>query len=172
MHQQDQTIGLPLCFGWNRKSRPHLLEVHSLTYCRPLDALNMYHLDKSTVSAVQPTRYAVRQVLEQELRKEKMLQNSLASQHRAGLPTHLPAIGSNKENEDPATLPKHKGAEVKRDFFGRIIQNDQLPSAGQDNKRASNEKAKEGDRVWVSFNEGFSNAVRKPITLKELMEGF
>ena len=27
-------------------------------------------------------------------------------------------------------------------------------------------------KVWVSFHEGFSNAVRKPITLEELMRGF
>lgn len=30
----------------------------------------------------------------------------------------------------------------------------------------------EDERVWVSFNEGFSNAVRKPITMNDLMEGF
>ena len=32
-------------------------------------------------------------------------------------------------------------------------------------------KREEEHRVWVSFHEGFSNAVRKPISLEELMRG-
>ena len=28
-----------------------------------------------------------------------------------------------------------------------------------------------GDKVWVSFNEGFSNAVKKGITLEDLITG-
>jgi chromosome transmission fidelity protein 18 len=26
-------------------------------------------------------------------------------------------------------------------------------------------------RIWVSFHEGFSNAVRKPVTLDDIMRG-
>ncbi|RMD42304.1 hypothetical protein DV735_g2832, partial [Chaetothyriales sp. CBS 134920] len=78
----------------------------------PLDTLTTFHLAKGAPSA--PVRYAVRQVLDQELRKEKAVQAALSRQARGA----------------------------------------------------------RGARVWVSFHEGFSNAVRKPITLKELMEGF
>ena len=35
-----------------------------------------------------------------------------------------------------------------------------------------NENAGSRGRIWVSFNEGYSNAVRKPITLAELMASF
>jgi chromosome transmission fidelity protein 18 len=33
-------------------------------------------------------------------------------------------------------------------------------------------KKAEERRVWVSFHEGYSNAVRKPITLKEFLDSF
>ena len=38
------------------------------------------------------------------------------------------------------------------------------------NAKEKGEDDMEG-RVWVSFHEGFSNAVRKPITMEELMRG-
>jgi chromosome transmission fidelity protein 18 len=63
----------------------------------------------------------------------------------------------------------------KRDFFGRVIKDasgcDERADA--ERKMGKGEKASAGDegRVWVSFHEGFSNAVRKPITLDELMRG-
>lgn len=30
---------------------------------------------------------------------------------------------------------------------------------------------KDDNKVWVSFHEGFSNAVRKPLTIEELLRG-
>ena len=74
---------------------------------------------------------------------------------------------------------KSKAHGVKRDFFGRIIINETRPSKN-DGDEASDKSAKERkpvggeegeNKVWVSFHEGFSNAVRKPITLDELMRG-
>lgn len=113
----------------------------------------------------------MRQVLDQELRKEKMLQNSAA---RHGRSTALVTEGSdeNKENADPKEQLKDKSTDVKRDFFGRIIKAAPVSTTESESKKQAKEMVKEEDRVWVSFNEGFSNAVRKPITLKELMEGF
>jgi chromosome transmission fidelity protein 18 len=142
---------------------------------RPLDTLNAFYLDKaSQASGSGPTRYAVRQVLQQELRKEQMLQSSQARQNRT---TALSGQAdeeheSNKENQEPDKKVKAKNRDVKRDFFGRVIEEQCPPSAGKETKKQSTEKAKEADRVWVSFHEGFSNAVRKPITLRELMDGF
>jgi chromosome transmission fidelity protein 18 len=40
-------------------------------------------------------------------------------------------------------------------------------SAGHAVKKKAEER-----RVWVSFHEGYSNAVRKPITLKEFLDSF
>lgn len=61
----------------------------------------------------------------------------------------------------------------KRDFFGRIV-NESRPTSAENmaSLQLAREKAEHEGRVWVSFHEGFSNAVRRPITLQELMEGF
>ena len=68
-----------------------------------------------------------------------------------------------------------KGTSVKRDFFGRVI-DDVRPgsSEGQPSKRETKKQSggQERGMVWVSFHEGSSTAVRKPITLDEFMRGF
>lgn len=127
---------------------------------------------------IAPVRYAVRQVLDQELRKEKLLQNSTAKHARTGPLTGRSAVDPDhdKENEAPVSKAKEalaKDPTAKRDFFGRIINESRPTSAG---KGAAADMAKvlgkDEGRIWVSFHEGFSNAVRKPITLKELLDGF
>ena len=80
-----------------------------------------------------------------------------------------------------------KSVKVKRDFFGRAIaveEVEEIDVAGNTKIDASSiakstaVKGKAGvdgnggGRIWVSFHEGFSNAVRKPITLRDLMESF
>lgn len=152
-----------------------LVVIALLILSRPLDTLIAFYLDKSTKpSAAAPTRYAVRQVLEQELRREQLLQSSKARHNRSSAFSSQAAGGQdgNKENQDPRSEPAVKLPDVKRDFFGRVIKDERPPSAGKEVKRQAPEKMRESDRVWVSFHEGFSNAVRKPITLKELMDGF
>ena len=57
---------------------------------------------------------------------------------------------------------------IKRDFFGRVIKEKPLRE-GEVRKKTKQES--EDDRIWVSFHEGFSNAVRKPITIDELLRG-
>ena len=68
---------------------------------------------------------------------------------------------------------KLKPAAIQRDFFGRVI-DVALPTArGQgESEESQNSQLGEKGKVWVSYHEGFSNAVRKPITLDELMRGF
>ena len=68
------------------------------------------------------------------------------------------------------------GGTKKRDFFGRTIVNDEtrpVEAAGQGDEQAlkRRKQAVEQDEntVWITFHEGFSNAVRKPITLGELL---
>jgi chromosome transmission fidelity protein 18 len=144
---------------------------------RPLDTLLTYHMDKSVSLAV-PVRYAVRQVLDQEVRKEKLLQSSLARHARAG-PAHATQADDDdedKENQLPAGKLKNEAIRqvgAKRDFFGRVIAEDRPQSAGKGSKPVSaSVDGKDGGRIWVSFHEGFSNAVRKPLTLTELLNGF
>ena len=68
-----------------------------------------------------------------------------------------------------------KQAAVKRDFFGRTIESTQLESS-KDRPSGKQLNAHDGRQedgmVWVSFHEGSSTAVRKPIGLEELMRAF
>lgn len=85
--------------------------------------------------------------------------------------------GDDKENVNgsrPKVGPDAPG--VKRDFFGRIIRNSETaPTTTTSIKQRQsghkrNSSGNDHDRkVWVTFHEGFSNAVRKPITLAELL---
>lgn len=133
-------------------------------------------------------------MLDLELRKEMLLRASNARHKRStALDSSTAAENDMGENAEPkekrplippaaAGHPAESAGSManvllKRDFFGRVINNPRPPSAG---KGASNENgsrltgvAKEEEpRVWVSFHEGYSNAVRKPITLTELLSSF
>lgn len=65
----------------------------------------------------------------------------------------------------------------KRDFFGRIVNERATDSEGleisrrHDGTKDQASGAKSGGKVFVSFHEGYSNAVRKPITMDDLMRG-
>ncbi|KAK5954602.1 Chromosome transmission fidelity protein 18 [Knufia fluminis] len=163
----------------------------------PIDTLSTYHISSTTKSTTatttQPTRYAIRQVLDQELRKEKLLQASQIRLARGGgalTGSLLPvAETDDKENLSPSTTDQ-KPTKMKRDFFGRPVVNHSLPTPPPETgakidastiakstavkgkaRTETNVEGEEG-RIWMSFHEGFSNAVRKPITLSDLMEGF
>ncbi|KAL2352532.1 chromosome transmission fidelity protein 18 [Cryomyces antarcticus] len=144
-----------------------------------VDVLGAYETaDKTTEGKV---RFAIRQVLEQEWKRETVRRDEAARRARfsaAGpsAPGELDARSKNGgEKADFLDARKRKAAGVKRDFFGRVIA-ETGPATGESTVVASKKKQKregEGEeRVWVSFHEGFSNAVRKPITLAELMDGF
>lgn len=68
-------------------------------------------------------------------------------------------------------------AAPKRDFFGRIVNktaadSEPLEASHRDNDaKGQASEGKSGGKVFVSFHEGYSNAVRKPITLDDLMRG-
>lgn len=241
-----------------------------LTLDRPIDSLAAFHITKpasntttttnsslfsslnkstSNYTPTAPTRYAVRQVLAQELAKEKAIQANLARQARAGglsttsLAAHplagtananssLPTHDHDKENQDPQTTPGKTldnieritaiaastaslssapgsstllnttpsiptAGPTKKDFFGRPIfsARSATPGDGGSGAVSTNEKGHArrpssaagrhadsadgvgGDaarygRTWVSFHEGYSNAVRRYIGLRELMDGF
>ncbi|PYI14413.1 hypothetical protein BO86DRAFT_459209 [Aspergillus japonicus CBS 114.51] len=148
----------------------------------PLDTLIAFSqttTNTTTTTATAPVRYAVRQVLDQEYRKETTLKRS--TDGSGGLkPTHPKSSGP-KPHPDTARKPGAAAADgvaVKRDFFGRIIA--QEPSAqgwaedgdAQQKKNAAAQQtqmSKSGRRVWVTYHDGFSNAVRKPISLAELL---
>ncbi|KAJ9376449.1 hypothetical protein DTO063F5_8784 [Paecilomyces variotii] len=136
----------------------------------PLDVLTSFSKIKGTSLASggsAPVRYAVRQVLDQEYRKETMRKQSEASQ----LKYTKPGRKSRDEEEDKENAKSGRNSGAKRDFFGRIIEE---PVPGPTNRKDSGEHKETkptGSKVWVTFHEGFSNAVRKPISMSELLSG-
>ncbi|KAI1635002.1 hypothetical protein F4809DRAFT_476212 [Biscogniauxia mediterranea] len=150
-----------------------------------LDMLATFETSAAVILGTQaPTRYAVRQVLDQELQRAKTLREASARQarFRASNPTATDeAIFYGKENlkarraaAEKDTLP---AIPVKRDFFGRVIVKPdvrplQETDGNGERKKQSDEPLGRGEtKVWVTYHEGLNNAVRKPITLGELLRG-
>ena len=130
----------------------------------------------SCASGSAPVRYAVRQVLDQEYRKEvvrkhsDMINSSAAANSKQSMKTRKFTDGENENSKPPL---KDLGA--KRDFFGRIIEEPQRDPAAEDGiggqDPAQSEESKAGSRVWLTYHDGYSNAVRKPISMAELLTG-
>lgn len=118
----------------------------------------------------------MRQVLDQELQASVLRRENASRAARlqagGGLPLH-----DDKENEMMRRKAKELEKEellkekAKRDFFGRVVVAKPLQeldaNSGEPRKQAENEPQK----VWVTYHEGLNNAVRKPISLAELMRG-
>jgi chromosome transmission fidelity protein 18 len=154
---------------------------------RPLDTLTDFQTATAEISgAPAPVRYAVRQVLSQEYQKNILVRENAARQarYKAGNPDDdsVYVVSGNKENKDFSNL--EAVSSVKKDFFGRVVR-DELASisqplrdtdgnarkGGRDGKGAGKEGKDGKGKVWVTFHEGFSNAVRKPVTVEELLRG-
>ncbi|KAI8249047.1 Chromosome transmission fidelity protein 18 [Colletotrichum sp. SAR 10_77] len=142
-----------------------------------LDALAIYETAGGLLlSSSAPTRYAVRQCLDQELQKTVILREAAARQARfkAGNPMGLEEapVQVDKENiikEQEKALEKS----VKKDFFGRIIPTRPLGEVDPNGtkRKKQREETKEDIKVWVTYHEGLNNAVRKPISFGEFMKG-
>jgi chromosome transmission fidelity protein 18 len=126
-------------------------------------------------TANKTTRYAVRQVLEQEWRKEelRLAEETRAARMGGSAPatTKRSGIGADREGDDPDALEPAK-KRIARDFFGRPIVQAAPPSAGSESdetkqKSRQQEKSRQGSAVRIAYNEGYSNAVRKPLTMAE-----
>ncbi len=129
-----------------------------------------------------PVRYAVRQVLDQEHRRDMQRIRAENRFARATGPNRPDAADGDKENAPHTATaePKKRASAIagKRDFFGRIINEARPGPGGRETESATAapgkavKKENAEERVWVSFHEGFSNAVRKPITLREFLDSF
>lgn len=145
---------------------------------RPLDTLATFETASQGGPLLIPARYAIRQALDQEFQKHLIRQSADAAQSRykagntAGQDLDPSARRENVvlglEGKKPMT------AAAERDFFGRIV-NKARPQPGMETEEGKFRKSLPsdggGNKVWVSFHEGFSNAVRKPITIEDLMRG-
>ncbi|KAI9201867.1 uncharacterized protein BJ171DRAFT_196839 [Polychytrium aggregatum] len=142
-----------------------------------------------------PWPYAIKQMIAQEIEKERLIRTELHTRERAG--TAAPAVdergitggkrvvaGSSSAKfgsptksraahapaglKSPKLVPKKLDIEseaVARDFFGRPILVDQKKQEKEN--AAANADPK--PQVTYKFNEGFSNAVRKPLLMSQLL---
>ncbi|KAI1423636.1 hypothetical protein F5Y12DRAFT_520752 [Xylaria sp. FL1777] len=146
-----------------------------------LDLLSTFESSAAVLHGTQaPTRYAVRQVLDQERQKASLLRENAARQarYKAGNPqASEDLIFDDKENANVSKKNALPTISVKKDFFGRVIQAPARPLSESDGNSAdkrrvgSNALGKAETKVWVTYHEGMNNAVRKPITLDELLRG-
>jgi chromosome transmission fidelity protein 18 len=151
-----------------------------LTIYRALDTLVTFETASISGSAPAPVRYAVRQVLDQEYQKNIIVRENAARQarYKAGNPDDKVDFSfSNTDKENKGHHAQERVIGAKKDFFGRVIR-EAMPlqeidgNAERDGRKENSRgKEKDGNKVWVSFHEGFSNAVRKPITVEELLRG-
>lgn len=124
-----------------------------------------------TSSGNAPVRFAVRQVLDQEYRKEILRKQSDAKNAVNGRSLQGQSATEPQQQGGRGGARKVSGNAVKRDFFGREIQEPVREITDMDRDNPSDESSKAGRKVWVTYHEGFSNAVRKPISLGELLAG-
>lgn len=146
-----------------------------------MDDLAIFATASQPEQTTPPARFAIRQALDQEYQKYLVRQNAAARQARylaGGLPgaqEHVDPLVH--EGSETGNAPRTIVTTSKRDFFGRAIS--QTGTAVEDTSiigevSSLSQSAQNADKrkVWISFHEGFSNAVRKPITLDEMMRGF
>jgi chromosome transmission fidelity protein 18 len=119
-------------------------------------------------------------VLDQEYQKNIKVRKTAArqSRYRTGNANDNAEfrIFDHKESGQNLTHTEDHTPAVKRDFFGRVLKGDLEPLGevnGNTNQRKEGRKVKGkyDMKAWVSFHEGFSNAVRKPITVEEILKG-
>jgi chromosome transmission fidelity protein 18 len=131
----------------------------------------------SAAVAPAPVRYAVRQVLDQEYQKNIIVRENTARQarYRAGDLNDEVDFAFTKSKEERGHHAQERVIGPKKDFFGRLVKEDVLPFQDIDGNATLDKKGgksgKEQAKIWVTYHEGFSNAVRKPLTVEELFKG-
>lgn len=85
------------------------------------------------------------------------------------------SFAKSKENKGHQAVERVLGP--TKDFFGRLVVEDTSVlqeidgNSEMDKKKAKGKMGKEDNKVWVTYHEGYSNAVRKPLTVEELLRG-
>ncbi|CAK1361070.1 Chromosome transmission fidelity protein 18 [Cercospora beticola] len=136
----------------------------------PLDTLCTFETGgRGFGDAGAKTRYAVRQVIEQEWKKEEARINEENRLARFGL-TNASYVDQTTGQVKKKTVEDldAEGKKVVRDFFGRPVLVPVGESEAQKNKREGKTRKHLG--AFIKFQDGYSNAVRKPITLAEFMK--
>ncbi|KAG9607039.1 P-loop containing nucleoside triphosphate hydrolase protein, partial [Aureobasidium melanogenum] len=142
-----------------------------------IDCISVFETLDTKAAGLAPvdrTRFAVRQVLDQEFGIAAKKSAEAARVNRGAAAT-ITSLGEVVAGAAVPSLSREDSKKLKRDFFGRVIAEEKQEEEGDGEGEAKNKKQKTEDtggdkeRVWVTFHEGYSNAVRKPVSLKELL---
>ncbi|KAH0137459.1 P-loop containing nucleoside triphosphate hydrolase protein, partial [Aureobasidium melanogenum] len=118
------------------------------------------------LAPVDRTRFAVRQVLDQEFGVAAKKSAEAARVNR-GVGATITSLDEAVAGAAVPSLSREDSRKLKRDFFGRVIaeetQETEEGQEGQGEGAAKKKKQKTEDggdkeRVWVTFHEGYSNA--------------
>lgn len=170
------TFGASANAGWIYRMQP------------ALDAMGVYETagGNTRAGAGEKVRYAVRQVLEQEHSRELVRREQASANARVAKAVgEISNVADEERERDLKKVIDNVGVTVttttavKRDFFGRpVVVPEKNAEHGGDveddvmgQKKTRKVSGEAEGRIWISYNEGFSNAVKKPITMKELLEG-
>ncbi|XP_042861929.1 chromosome transmission fidelity protein 18 homolog isoform X2 [Penaeus japonicus] len=114
--------------------------------------------------------YFVKQQEAEAVRKEKSGKENLApktskqANSSSSVPTHdSTALPNHLQKLQAKPIIEPAAVKAPKDFFGRVISN----AVHQEAKTMTNEIVKSD--IWFRFKEGYSNAVRRPIKLKDLV---
>lgn len=136
--------------------------------------------DFSTIGLknVLTNRYAVRQLIAQEIEMELVRRAESVKEAKVGA-----FFGKAGQGQDAASMETvasasqaiaaaDKAMTMKEatDFFGRaIVVQDKSASGGAGLSSLEMERSKKKTRIWYKFNEGFSNAVKAKVFINELL---
>ncbi|KAJ1720880.1 Chromosome transmission fidelity protein 18 [Coemansia erecta] len=150
----------------------------------PVDRLAGF-VGRKSARRVMPLRYAVRQMLAQEMERRRVRSAADRGEDQAG-------VGGMKDGNaaeaakreylgrlfaDPLAavgcpsgeLPDAGAAFVTKDFFGRPVVKKQQSKTSPATSAQTMQKQQQQPKAWFHFFEGFSNAVRKPTRMSELL---
>ena len=170
--EEDGHIGWSRKFAKGKKKKKKKKKKRQATNgYRPIDTLVSFSKVKGTSLSCAngaPVRYAVRQVLDNEYRTETRRKHHDLTHSKTIIPS---TTNGNKKKKDPKAA-----AHVKRDFFGRFIVESSSSSSPSSSSMADGDAQRQAAlrsqrKIYVTFHEGYSNAVRKPISMSELLAG-
>lgn len=147
----------------------------SITYqqTRNADGVYQYNLEPNIEEVVQfpgitPQQqlpYATKQLIAREIELEKMRKSDSSEVQDA----RQSAVAANSTSGVPTLKPAPKIVEQPRvsvDFFGRVIEKAVVTKVAEPTV-VKNTSA--SPQVWYQFKEGFSNAVRRTVRMKDLL---